>query len=197
MWNDLYNYACRKIFFASFSYCTKQSQAWKVSGKFSFPFIYIFYAVCNYFCYIILPPRSVYRQKKQEVVCMILYIGRVPFSSCAHISISIWFPIEPSAWVHVQFKRACSHHVDARTLRKMCSVWGADAYIHKAGALSLMKLIIGVALVNKTSFFTASGTKGLFLPLQAASAVINPLSLASRPAICAPTTHHALIMLKI
>jgi hypothetical protein len=158
--------------------------------------LFIFFmAVCNYFCYIMLP-HALYTAKEARSRLHFILLEEC-LGSCAHISISIYgFQLSQ---VH-GFMCNSSEHAAIMLMRERlerCALCGEQThiyYIHKAGALSLMKLIIGVALVNKTSFFTASGTKGLFLPLQAASAVINPLSLASRPAICTnhtPRTHHA------
>lgn len=80
-------------------------------------------------------------------------------------SISIWFPIESSARVHVcNSSKHSAMLMRGRLERCALCICGEQTHAYKAGALSLMKLIIGAALVNKTSFLTASGTKGLFLP---------------------------------
>jgi hypothetical protein len=152
-------------------------------GKFSFPLSFLFFlmALCN--CRNIMLPYRM-SQEARKVVCIIYNV------ECLSSIFQLAFGFQLSQVHMVSCAIQAFSHVDARTLRKMCSVWVADTYIHKAGALSLMKLIIGVALVNKTSFFTALGTKGLFLPC--ASCECCDKSSRSHPAPqFAPTAHHA------
>lgn len=100
-----------------------QAKDWKKfleNSHFLFPIIFLC-ALRNCRCILCYPAFSAYSTRRLHHASA-LALGE-------HISISIWFPIEPSALGSCAIQASIQPHVDARAFRKrdVCSVWGWGA----------------------------------------------------------------------